>query len=144
MRHGLSNDDTCALCDQEEESIGHLMIQCSFSQQVWFDICSQLNIQSCIPGHDEEFNPWFETAVMNTEPSVKKGARSIIIILTMWRLWKTRNDTVFKNTAPNRQDLVQSILEEAKLWMLPGARALRQLPLHARPPDDNLDQHLQA
>jgi hypothetical protein len=71
---------------------------------------------------------------MNAQSSVRKGAKSIIILI-IWRLWKTRNDAVFKNSAPNRQDLVVSILEEAKLWMIAGAKALRRLPLHARPPD---------
>jgi hypothetical protein len=41
---------------------------------------------------------------------------------------------VFKEITPNRQDLVISILEEAKLWMLAGAKALRRLPQHSRPP----------
>jgi hypothetical protein len=33
MRHGLSYDDTCALCDQEIDSISHLLVQCSLSLQ---------------------------------------------------------------------------------------------------------------
>jgi hypothetical protein len=32
-------------------------------------------------------------------------------------------------------DLSLSILEEARLWILAGAKELRCLPLHARPPD---------
>jgi hypothetical protein len=142
MRHGLSTDDTCALCDQESESIAHLMIQCSFSQQIWFNVCS-LNITTCIPGRDDDFNSCFETAVANAPPDTQSGAK-LIMILAMWRIWKTRNDVVFNNVAPRRHDLVLSIMAEAKLWLLAGARALRQLPLHTRPPDDNLPQHLQA
>jgi hypothetical protein len=60
----------------------------------------------------------------------------------MWRLWKGRNNAIFKNTTPNMHNLVLSILEEANLWMVAGARALRRLPVHARPPDDNLAQNL--
>ncbi|KAM0832864.1 hypothetical protein ACQ4PT_064633 [Festuca glaucescens] len=128
------SDLSCALYDQDSESIAHLMMQCSFSQQVWFDICSRLNLQTCMPDPNSEFNTWFETATANAETSVQKGVKSIIT-LTMWRLWKARNDAIFKNITPNRHDLVVSILEEAKLWMMAGARALRRLPLHARPPD---------
>jgi hypothetical protein len=53
----------------------------------------------------------------------------------MWRLWKVQNDAIFKNITPNMRDLVVSILEEANLRMMAGAKALRRLPLHARPPD---------
>jgi hypothetical protein len=65
---------------------------------------------------------------------MQKGVKSLIL-LTIWRLWKARNDVIFKNTNPIREDLVVSILEEAKLWMVAGAKALRRLPLHSRPPD---------
>jgi hypothetical protein len=83
----------------------------------------------------------FETAVTNAPPDTQSRIKSILI-LTMWKLRKARNDVVFNNVAPRRHDLVLS--EEAKLWLLAGAKALRRLPLHARPPDDRLPQHLQA
>jgi hypothetical protein len=61
-----------------------------------------------------------------------------VILLTIWLLWKTRNEVIFKELTPNRQDLIVSILEEAKLWILAGAKELRHLPLHSRPPDGSL------
>jgi hypothetical protein len=32
MRHGLADDDTCAVCDQGSESITHLLLQCPFEK----------------------------------------------------------------------------------------------------------------
>jgi hypothetical protein len=58
-----------------------------------------------------------------------------MIILTLWRLWKLRNDCVFSRATPNRLELVYSILDEARMWLLAGAKALSCLPLHARPPE---------
>lgn len=87
-----------------------------------------------MPRPDVEFNIRFDTAADNTEPTIQKGVKSIIL-LTLWRMWKTRNDAIFKNINPSWQDLVQSILKEARLWMIASAKALCQLPLHARPPD---------
>jgi hypothetical protein len=46
-----------------------------------------------------------------------------------------RNDCVFNNATPNRHELVRSILDEAKLWLLAGAKELGRLPLHTRPPN---------
>ncbi|KAM0873017.1 hypothetical protein ACQ4PT_038342 [Festuca glaucescens] len=73
LRHELSDNDTCALCDQASESIEHLMIQCSFSQQVWFDVCSKLNLLDCMPDRNDEFNSWFMTATANAQTIVQKG-----------------------------------------------------------------------
>jgi hypothetical protein len=46
-----------------------------------------------------------------------------------------RNDYVFNDAMPNLLELVHSILDESKLWLLAGAMALGHLPLHAQPPD---------
>jgi 5-methylthioribose kinase len=87
-----------------------------------------------MPNQTAEFKDWFATATANARSDSQKGAKSIVI-LTMWNLWRTRNDAIFNNVSPNRQHVVQTILEEAKSWSLAGASALRRLPLHARPPD---------
>jgi hypothetical protein len=96
---------------------------------------------------DEEDDQWPRMHVCQTlkvtedgmmwcsnDRGVQKGAKSMII-LTLWRLWKLRNDRVFNRATPNRLELVHSILDEARLWLLAGAKALYCLPLHARPPD---------
>jgi hypothetical protein len=36
---------------------------------------------------------------------------------------------------PNRLELVHSILDEARLWLIDGAKELGRLPLPAQPPD---------
>jgi hypothetical protein len=63
MRHGLDDDDTYALCDKEIELISHLLTQCSFSQQIWQDVLTRLNLQTCIPNSDEDFCFWFQAAM---------------------------------------------------------------------------------
>jgi hypothetical protein len=134
LRHGQSTSDTCAVCDQESESISHLLLQCPFAKQVWFHTLYRLGLQACLPGPDETFSSWFETAATRVAPSLLKAARSIII-LTPWIIWKSRNDVVFNSLSPYHMDLSLYILEEARLWILAGAKELRRLPLHARPPD---------
>jgi hypothetical protein len=41
--------------------------------------------------------------------------------------------------SPNHGVLVNSKLNQAKLWMLADPKALRRLPLHARPPQHFLN-----
>lgn len=33
---GWPHDDICSLCDQEMESVNHLLLQCPFAKEVWF------------------------------------------------------------------------------------------------------------
>jgi len=40
-RHGQQQNDACALCDQEPERSDHLLISCSFSQEVWMRLLSR-------------------------------------------------------------------------------------------------------
>ncbi|KAM0867750.1 hypothetical protein ACQ4PT_041790 [Festuca glaucescens] len=80
LRHGMSTSDTGAVCDQESESISHLLLQCPFAKQVWFHTLSRLGLQACLPGPDETFSSWFETAATRVAPSLLKAARSIIIL----------------------------------------------------------------
>jgi hypothetical protein len=42
-KKGLTHPDRCQLCDQEEETIDHILIACVFSRQAWF--CSVLVCQ---------------------------------------------------------------------------------------------------
>jgi hypothetical protein len=85
-----------------------------------------------LPGPDETFSSWFETAATRVAPSLLKAARSIII-LTLWRIWKSRNDVVFNSLSPCHMDLSLSILEEARLWILAGAVYLSMLDLQILP-----------
>jgi hypothetical protein len=34
--HGLPNNDNCAICDQEAETLEHLLLHCAYSREVWF------------------------------------------------------------------------------------------------------------
>jgi hypothetical protein len=35
-RHGLDTHDNCLLCDQEPETIDHIVVECLYSRQIWF------------------------------------------------------------------------------------------------------------
>jgi hypothetical protein len=35
-RRNLDHPDACVLCDQEEETINHLLLSCIFARQFWF------------------------------------------------------------------------------------------------------------
>jgi hypothetical protein len=46
IRHNLEASETCLLCDQEPETIDHILCSCSYIKQVWWEIFRSLRI-SC-------------------------------------------------------------------------------------------------
>jgi hypothetical protein len=41
-KRGLPHPSVCPLCDQEEETIQHLLISCIFARQFWYPCCAGL------------------------------------------------------------------------------------------------------
>lgn len=59
-RRGLPHPEHCPLCDQEGESIQHLLTTCVVTRQFWFNVLSLLNLGEFIPGHQEDsFAAWW-------------------------------------------------------------------------------------
>jgi hypothetical protein len=51
-RRGLDHPEKCPLCDQESETIDHLLISCVFARQFWFTLLRQFNLQELSPQPD--------------------------------------------------------------------------------------------
>lgn len=49
------------------------------------------------------------------------------VILVAWEIWKHRNWCVFDAVPPCTQVLVRVIKEEARLWVMVGAKKLNRL-----------------
>jgi hypothetical protein len=51
-KRGTDHPEKCPLCDQEEESIDHLLLSCEFTRQFWFSLFQQLNLPEFTPQID--------------------------------------------------------------------------------------------
>jgi hypothetical protein len=59
-RRGLDHPEKCPLCDQESETIDHLLISCVFARQFWFTLLRQFNLQELSPQPDAcSFLDWW-------------------------------------------------------------------------------------
>jgi hypothetical protein len=58
-RRGLQHHPLCLLCDQEPESMQHLLLVCPFSRQVWYDILSWLRLACRPPVNEASLNDWW-------------------------------------------------------------------------------------
>ncbi|GJM87684.1 hypothetical protein PR202_ga03662 [Eleusine coracana subsp. coracana] len=129
QRRGLPHPARCALCDQEEDNVQHILTTCVFTRQFWFSVLSAFNMQSSTPRRREKcFAEWWRKVQKRAGAPIQKGVNSAII-LGAWTLWKTRNICVFDGASPNIQVALNLFKDEAHWWCLAGTKKLQKLPL---------------
>ncbi|XP_071679364.1 uncharacterized protein [Lolium perenne] len=126
QRRGLPHHARCLLCDQDMETMQHLMIGCGFSRQVWFDILAWLRATCRPPDHDDTLIPWWSQAKQATPKAMRRGRASMSLLIP-WMVWKQRNDCVFNVAAPSINDVTAKIQDEPNLWARAGALGLRAI-----------------
>jgi mannosylglycoprotein endo-beta-mannosidase len=117
-RHGLQeHTDPCYTCLQEEDTVDHILTQCPYTRQVWFEVLRSagLNIQE--PDLEANLERWWTEARKRVRKLDRKRFDSMIII-TAWTLWKQRNSRVFGNVweQKNPTQILEAIKEEFLLW----------------------------
>lgn len=75
---------------------------------------------------DTDLIQWFMDLGNSTPRDKKEGTRSIIV-LTIWEIWKERNNRIFMRSNKMPEQLFNAIREEVKLWIRAGNRALESL-----------------
>jgi hypothetical protein len=126
-RRGLDHPEKCLLCDQDEETIDHLLVSCVFARQFWFNLLQQVHIQQLAPHPDAtSFMDWWRNAHERSTRLIQKGFSSLVV-LGAWTLWKHRNRCVFDGAAPCMAAAMTQAEEERKVWELAGARGVSYL-----------------
>jgi hypothetical protein len=121
-RHGLEAQDNCYLCDQEPESIDHIIVQCSYAKQVWWFIRSALQETSQLQPTDSIYE-WWRTWRAQWQGQCRQGADSIFTLVAC-ELWKERNVRCFRGANTQVADLLKLIKYEADMWIAAGAKNL--------------------
>ncbi|WVZ79231.1 hypothetical protein U9M48_026835 [Paspalum notatum var. saurae] len=126
-RRGLEHPERCPLCDQEDETVQHLLTSCVFARSVWFAVLEKVGLQQATPGlSDTIFADWWHQAAQHTPRLFRKGFNSLVILVA-WCIWKHRNGCVFEGASPNVDSVLRAVVEEANLWCMAGAKGLRSL-----------------
>jgi len=87
-RRNLPHPEACPLCDQEDESINHLLVGCAFARQVWAMVLQQLGLLQLAPQPTStRFSGWWKKTTAAVPKEARKGLNSLIILVA-WEIWK--------------------------------------------------------
>lgn len=123
-RHNLQDDDLCALCAQESESISHLLLNCSFARQIGYLVLQRLRWHSLTPnGRCFDLATWW-TSSRKKLTKVDRKAFDTLVILTSWMIWNERNRRTFDSRVKTVHELWTCILDEAVAWDSAGFKLI--------------------
>ncbi|KAL0846170.1 hypothetical protein Bca101_019416 [Brassica carinata] len=112
-RRRISKDTGCFRCGNDTETINHVLFQCPFARLVW--------AHSSIPAppggimNQSFYSNFFHALnVQNEYPNDELQVD--IVPWLLWRLWKNRNEMLFKGKEYEAESLVRKAEEDAEEW----------------------------
>ncbi|CAL5348368.1 unnamed protein product [Camellia sinensis] len=116
-----SVENLCPFCKLEEESVDHILLQCSMVWKVWSSLLNWWGLSWVTPATvDGVLLWWLGTQFKKT---VKKIWR-LVPVAMLWLAWRLRNDCVFHERQPNLEKLGEIIKVRIGLWVKSGLPAI--------------------
>ncbi|KAM0909610.1 hypothetical protein ACQ4PT_014711 [Festuca glaucescens] len=109
--------------DRAPETADHLALGCVLAREVWHAMLQRCNLSHLTPLADDMLIEWWPDSRRRVPQQLRKGFDSLVL-LTVWTLWKERNNRVFERSAETARGICKRITEEVELWKLSGAVGL--------------------
>ena len=129
-KRGWPNCGMCQLCKREQESGVHLLFKCRYTLRLWRLVIEKLGLahMDTTDWHlADSVNEWWDKRTNNQNPN--RHAMASLTMLVSWTIWNERNARVFRHKCVPPPVLLHTILEEAKLWIIAGAKKLGHIML---------------
>jgi hypothetical protein len=81
FRHGLQDSATYVLCDQEIESMDHILIGCCFSREVWYHWLRKLHLKGVIVVQQKPSMQWWLSSGKLVPKMLRRGFDSFFFLL---------------------------------------------------------------
>ncbi|KAL2941999.1 hypothetical protein RDABS01_030349 [Bienertia sinuspersici] len=92
MKRHLTDDSSCGLCNHETESILHMLRDCEHAKVIWNKVCHQRIKQDFFGCNDPK--EWIANHAQCPRAS-NPDSWAITFPLTLWWIWKWRNQSLF-------------------------------------------------
>lgn len=106
-------DGLCSFCEESEETVDHLFTSCFVATGVWIAIARWVGLPQFYFFSVADILLMEHTA---SWPKEKKAALHGVMIISCWRIWRARNENIFKNERRSIVDIVTDIKALGFLW----------------------------
>ena len=104
IRRGIQKTSRCLICDEGEETMSHMFLQCPFARAVWYG--SSLGIRTSELNHPS-VKQWLLSHVTNTNMPIQTKQSSLQSIFTiLWTIWIHRNLILHNGKTPNPIEVI--------------------------------------
>jgi hypothetical protein len=109
----------CCTCLQDEDTIDHILVQCSYARQIWYDCIHAAGLEMEEPHAISQLEYWWTEARSSVQKRDRRRLESLVILVA-WMLWKQRNARVFGNTRNqcDTRQLTERIEDGFRMWKL--------------------------
>lgn len=90
-RHGLQDDDACALCGPEPEIGEHLFLGCIVARELWFRLLAPVGLDALVPEHRDDITTWWLGQHLRIDFAAKPAFDTLMLLLC-WSIWKEQNN----------------------------------------------------
>ena len=117
--HGLSTNDKCQFCLHEVETIGHLLLQCSYSRSICFQVLDGLGRPDLTPLASDDLERWW-CSTASSWPARQATKVRALLLLVLRSIWLERNARIFRAKSRLAGKVLDSIVSEAERWKSVG------------------------
>ena len=122
-RHGLEACGPCWLCDQEEETVDHLLVNCSFAKVIWWNTLSWMECPCTFLEPMTLQQWWSHTRLLHCKE--KKGRCGHTDHAHLLGIVEgTQRASSMASIYSCSLDVLDKIKTDIKLWCAAGARQL--------------------
>jgi hypothetical protein len=114
-RRGLPCPSACPLCDQEPETLQHLLLGCVVARETWAWALRCWGREEWLPDPDTDLLEWWTSRAC---PTAHRRDMWTAIILVFWCIWRHRNDVVFNGAVASHGAIRDKVREEFERWRL--------------------------
>jgi hypothetical protein len=125
MRHGLQEFAACALCEQEDETVDHLLASCVYSRELWYRLLRPSGWDQLTPLPGSLLSSWWMDARCLVPKQLRRGFDSVVLLVS-WRLWRERNARIFDNNYISADQATRAVLDEGDDWITSGFTAFSE------------------
>ncbi|KAJ1410278.1 Reverse transcriptase zinc-binding domain [Sesbania bispinosa] len=114
-RRRILPEGHCKICGSQSETVEHAFLLCPWVTPIWFGSSLQWNPN---PNTANRFDTWLwgKMQFLKDRPTGKNQQITYLAFL-LWNIWKQRNNSVFRDSLLNPQDVLQMTQIQVAEWL---------------------------